>query len=327
MSQSRLAAVAVLGLSTLTAAGIAYHQYQRAEALTLALAEAAASKATEARPRTPREAGAIAASTTPEVETTSTIEEEISEESEDRRPNNDRGRFDRANFGSRMQALMADPAYAQAFQTQQRARLDGPYAELFAKLNLPPDALNQLQNLLIEKQNAARDVFMAAREEGLGGRENREQLREVLQLTQDEIDAQIRETIGEQNYAALKNYEETGPQRALVDQLESRLSYSATPLNSAQAEALTAILAETTTATGSGRSSPRGFGGGGNSVDITDEAVTRAQGVLSADQIESLVALQEEQAAARQISEIMRREARAARNPDTATAPPAGGGG
>ena len=174
---------------------------------------------------------------------------------------------------------------------------------------------------------------MAAREEGFSGREDREQLRELVQMTQDEIDAQIRETIGEQNFAALQTYEQTGPQRAMVETLETRLSYSGTPLNSVQAQALTSILAETATVNNQGRS--RGgpdFGGSRNNVTITDDTIARSSGVLSSDQLQSLVDLQEEQTAARELSDLMRREAQAARSQletggsETAPTRPTGGG-
>ena len=315
MSQPRLAAIVILGITTVTAAGLAYHQYQRAESLTQALADAARSSTDLAQKTRPIAATQSTTNTT-STDTADAIgeEEEIESPAENEREGGRRN-FDRGEFGNRIQALMADPKYAQAFQQQQKARLDGRYADLFAQLNLPPAALSKLQNLLVEKQNSARDVFMAAREEGFSGREDREQLRELVQITQEEIDAQIRETIGEQNFAALQTYEQTGPQRAMVDQLETRLSYSGTPLNSVQAQALTTILAETATANNQGRS--RGgpdFGGSRNDITITDDTIARSQGVLSSDQLESLVALQEEQAAARELSAMMRREAQAARN-------------
>lgn len=316
MSQPRLAAVVILGITTVTAAGLAYHHYQRAEALTRALA--AASQPTANLPdRVPVPESAPTAPSAEEPESVLPMDATPEEtETLAEGPGNNRGRFDRAAFGNRMQALMADPEYAHAFQQQQRARLDGRYADLFAQLNLPPATLSKLQDLLVEKQNAARDVFMAAREEGLGGRENRDQLRELVQMTQAEIDAQIQSTIGDQNYAALKQYEETGPQRVVVERLESRLSYSSTPLNAAQAQALTMILSETAPAAATNRAGSRDFGAAQGGVTITDDTLIRAQAVLSADQLQALVTLQAEQAAAQQIADAMRREARAAQPPD-----------
>jgi len=330
MSAPRLAVTVILGITTITAAGLAYYQYQRADSLTQALAQAT-SNARDLPAATPPTVAFAESIPTPAIVEESNArdaEEETEATEEDR--NNERRGFDRAAFGSRIQALMADPEYAQAFQKQQRSRLDGPYANLFAQLNLPPATLGQLQDLLVEKQNAARDVFMAAREEGFSGRDDRDQLRELLQITQDEIDAQIRETIGDQNFTTLESYEDTGPQRALVDSLETRLSYSSTPLNSAQAQALTLIIAETTSPVSAGRGGrSSGVGVSRGNVTITDDTISRAQSVLSPDQLQSLVTLQEEQAAAAQISQIMRREAQAARGSEgggVAPLEPAGGG-
>jgi hypothetical protein len=82
------------------------------------------------------------------------------------------------------------------------------------------------------------------------------------------------------------------------------LSYSSTPLNANQAEALTSILAETSTGGNRGRGGDSPFGGGG--VSISDEAINRAQAVLSSSQLQSLQDLQAEQQAAQKLTEAMR---------------------
>lgn len=332
MSQPRLAVIAILGLTTLTAAGLAYHHYQRAEELAARLAAEQAKATDLPTPRVRNTSVAAAQATEDDILTESTREahlsDETTDEDEETSPNN-RNRS-RRDMGARIAALMADPEYASAFNLQQRSRLDRTYADLFAQLNLPPATLSKLQDLLVEKQNTARDVFMAAREEGLSGRDNREELRALVEATQAEIDAEIRSAIGESNFAALQNYEQTGRQRAVVEQFESRLSYSGTPLNSAQAQALTGILAETSTTTG-GDSFRRGGdfpGGGRGGVQITDAAISRAQAVLSAAQLQSLQSLQAEQQAAQKLREAMRDQAQSAR--ERAEPPPsgqAGGGG
>ena len=205
---------------------------------------------------------------------------------------------------------MADPEFAAAFKAQQRARLDGRYAELFAKLNLPPATLTRLQDLMSEKQNAARDVFSAARAEGLG-RENREELRELMQMTQNEINREIEGLIGEAGVATLREYERTTVQRNMVEQLETRLSYAATPLNRAQAEAMVTIFTQTASSGGGpGGQDGRGgspFDGGGDRPGlITADTLARAQAVLSPDQLKALSDLQAEQAAAQTINAAMR---------------------
>lgn len=304
MSQPRLAAVVILGVTTITAAGLAYHHYQRAEELAARLAAEQsqqidlsaqpAARVTDSQTEPKEVAKAAAKKTTAEEEPAADTEEE--QENRGR----DRGRRDMA---ARFAAIMADPEYAEAFNLQQRARLDREYADLFAQLNLPPATLARLQDLLIEKQNTARDVFTAAREEGFG-REDRDEIRTLMEETQAEIDADIAAAIGQTGFETMQTYEQTGRQRALVDQFESRLSYTASPLNSVQSQALTSILAETAPAQNRGRGGDSAFGGGG--VSITDEAISRAQGVLSSSQVQSLQDLQAEQQAGQKLAEAMR---------------------
>lgn len=305
MSQPRLAAIVILGVTTITAAGFAYHHYQRAEELAARLAAEQAkpidltadrsSRITDIRAE-PKEATAAP------VKASAKAEEESAEEPEERRQERggDRGRRD---MGERIAAIMADPEYAEALSLQQRSRLDRTYADLFAQLDLPPATLARLQDLLVEKQNTARDVFTAAREEGFG-REDRDEIRTLMQQTQAEIDTDITAAIGQSGFDTLQNYEQTGQQRALVGQFESRLSYSSTPLNSTQAQVLTTILADTAPAQNRGRGGDSQFGGGG--VSITDEAISRASGVLSGEQLQSLQDLQAEQQAGLKLAEAMR---------------------
>ena len=305
MSQPRLAVLAILGITTVTGAGLAYHHYQRAEELAARLAGLESEqiklpterRATPAKMTREPELVVVAASAEDEAESS---EEATERERGDRDRGGDRGRRD---MGSRIAEMMADPEYAAAFNLQQRARLDRTYADLFAQLDLPRNTLTRLQDLLVEKQNTTRDVFMAAREEGLG-RENRSELRELMEATQAEIDSEIAAAIGQDNFTALQNYEQTGRERAMVGQIESRLSYSSTPLNANQAEALTSILAETSTGGNRGRGGDSPFGGGG--VSISDEAINRAQAVLSSSQLQSLQDLQAEQQAAQKLTEAMR---------------------
>lgn len=324
MSQPRLAAIVILGVTTITAAGLAYHHYQRAEELAARLAAEQAkpidlaadrsSRITDIRAE-PKEATAAPVKETPNAE------EESVEEPEERRQERggDRGRRE---MGARIAAIMADPEYAEAMSLQQRSRLDRTYADLFAQLDLPPATLAKLQDLLVEKQNTARDVFTAAREEGFG-REDRDEIRALMQQTQAEIDTDIAAAIGQSGFEALQNYEQTGSQRALVGQFESRLSYSSTPLNSTQAQALTTILADTAPEQNRGRGGDSQFGGGG--VSITDEAIARAQGVLSGSQLQSLQDLQAEQQAGQKLADAIRSGGRDSSDQSTGGRPIGGG--
>lgn len=239
--------------------------------------------------------------------------------------------------GGRLNAMMNSPEVQQLMAMQQKAGLDGRYAALFKRLNLSPGELEQFKNLLVEKQSAVMDVFAAARSQGLGGRDNRDEIRQLVQDTQAEIDESIRSAIGEAAYAQYKGYETTLPHRGVVDQLGQRLSYSTTPLSEIQADQLVQILAATAPVGNAGARNqvttpmiaafPRsgagtmGLGGGAR---ITDEAVAQSQGVLSGPQLAALQSLQQEQQAAAQLMEQMRANRQ---NRQGGAQPPPGPGG
>src|SRR5207245_2704367 len=125
-------------------------------------------------------------------------------------------------------------------------------------------------------------VMAAARSEGLTGRENRDQIRELVQNAQNEVDSTIRSTLGDAAFAQYQSYEATQPQRAVVSQLEQRLSYSSTPLSDTQSQQLVQILAETSPTRDNGNRPMIAIGalaGGGTffgGPTITADAVNRA---------------------------------------------------
>jgi hypothetical protein len=225
--------------------------------------------------------------------------------------------------GGRVGALMDTPEVQQLLFLQQKAGLDGRYAALFRQLRLSPADLEKFKNLLVEKQTAVMDVFAAARSQGLGGREGRDEIRQLMQGAQAEIDTQIKGLLGEPAYAQFQEYERTQPQRAVVGQLEQRLSYSEAPLSPAQSEQLTRILAQNSPAESGDTRGMRAFaqtlvgtgsvagqfiaGGGSRGGMITDAAVAQAQGVLSAPQLAALQEMQREQQASADLQQQMRR--------------------
>jgi hypothetical protein len=213
-------------------------------------------------------------------------------------------------------------------QQQQRLALDGRYAALLKNLNLAPEKLDKFKTLLLEKQSAAQDVFAAAEAQGLDPRENREEIRKLVATTNAEIDGNLKSLLGEDAFAQYEKFQQTQPQRNLVNQLQQSLSYTATPLTAPQAERLVDIFATTTTSQGPGAGGPPadggrggpaggprggpglagGPGGGGPapSATLTAAAVTAAQQVLSAAQIETLQQLQQTQQAQQQLNQLIR---------------------
>ncbi|HEY0944198.1 MAG TPA: hypothetical protein VGD81_02995 [Opitutaceae bacterium] len=325
--------VAFFALTTVVAAGAAWQLNRKLHELQLASQQAIDDRATWQKQL------AAAEKRSGELETelaalrengpgnpSPSVEAEPSDRPGPRGPRDFRG-----NPGRNLAALLDDPEFAKAWSTQQKAQLDNRYADLFRKLNLSPEQLEKFKSLLVEKQTAMMDVMAAARAEGINGREGRDQLRQLVQQTQAELDESIQAMLGDAGYAQYKGYEQTMPQRNTVNQLEQRLSYGGTPLSDAQADQLVQILAETSPRRSSGTTSvvsamgPQAamFFGGSNS--ITDAAITRAQGVLSTDQVAALQQLQAEQQAQRQISDAFRNAGRTSQSTSNGAKVPGGG--
>jgi hypothetical protein len=139
--------------------------------------------------------------------------------------------------------LMNKPEVQAMLSLQQKAGIEQRYAALFKNLNLPPDQIEKLKTLLAERSTTMQDVMTAAHEQGIDPRQNPEAFRKLVSDSQNQINASIKATIGENGFAQLSSYEQTLPQRNLVSELQQRLSYTSTPLTAAQAEQMVQILA------------------------------------------------------------------------------------
>jgi hypothetical protein len=189
--------------------------------------------------------------------------------------NSDDGQRQRGRFGN-MRALMNDPQFAQLMALQQKAALNSSYAPLFKQLaqqlGLSPAQIDAFQNLLVQKQAAARDVITAARDQGLNPATDRAELNQLLTQSNAEIDQQIQATLGDAGFAQYQNYEQTLPERNTVNELQQMLSYTNTPMTDQQANTIIQTLAANSTKT----YNPTGFralNGGNATVPITDAEV------------------------------------------------------
>lgn len=261
----------------------------------------------------------------------------------------DRGRGDPRSRGgdSRQQfaavrELMAKPEVQAMISLQQKAAIEARYAALFKNLNLSPEQAEKLKTLLADRSNTRRDVEEAARAQGINPREEPDAYRKLLADAQNLLNSDIKATIGEQGFAQLQNFEQTIPQRNLVDNLQQRLNNSSMPLSSTQAEQLVQILAANapprnvnaagqgqpgdvvTIARGPGgmvvggpgdfgRGGPDmgrmlggGFGGPMGGATVTAAAVSQAQTILAPPQLAALQQIQQQQQAQQQLQQLVR---------------------
>jgi hypothetical protein len=223
-------------------------------------------------------------------------------------------------------SLMERPEMARLMAIQQKGQIDARFAALFKKLGLPSDKLAQFKALLADKLSAAIDVMAAAEPQGVDPVRNPQEFNKLIQDTQSELDEKIKSLLPPAGFAQYQNYLQTEPQRAAVSQLQQALSYSDTQISPAQADQLVQILADTaanrsgggtasysvvsgpgvTTVMATGPFPSTGMGTGPwGGASITDEAIARAQSVLSAPQVQALQEIQQQQQAATQLRQLL----------------------
>jgi hypothetical protein len=218
----------------------------------------------------------------------------------------------RGPFGNRRD-MMNDPNFIKLMALQQKARLDSTYAPLFKQLtqqlNISPAQLAAFQNLLVQKQSAARDTVIAARDQGLSPATDRDEIAQLVAQSNADIDQQIQTTLGPQAYAQYQGYEQTLPERNTVTQLQQGLSYTSTPLTDAQSQQLIQLLAANAPQSNSNPTSLRALFGGGGNTPITDADVTQASGFLSPEQVAALQQQQATQKAQAELTKALRNAA------------------
>ncbi len=216
-------------------------------------------------------------------------------------------------FGQ-LQALMNNPQIQKLAAIQMKAALDNRYAALFKSLNLPAAQLDQLKDLLVQKQQAQQDARQAAMQQGLNPRTDPQAYQQAIAAAQGPVDDQIKASLGDAGFSQYQQYQETLPERGTVSQVQQTLSYSSTPLTDDQANQLVQILAQTAPATANnGRGGGGGFGGGGGpfgggqgpSTPITNQTITAAQTILSGSQLQALQQIQQQQQAQQQMQQLM----------------------
>lgn len=308
--------VAALALGCISLGIYAYRQ-QTALTTAEALIHSLQTKETAALPASPETADALDNGANSESTTT---DASVGAEPKDKR------RGSKARRGADDFSKMMDtPEMQQLMNLRDRGMLDSRYAELFKQLALPPDQLKKLQQLLVDKQSTVRDVLAAMRSQGLTpNQENAERMRSLVQNANTELDRQIESALGTAAYAQYQNYELTQPQRATVERMQQRLSYAGEPMTPQQATNLVGILSQNMppapVATDPALGRPRGGAFGNNNSSgaaITPQAIAQSRAVLSPNQVNTLIAIQQEKDAQAELARKLRQNMSAVRMPAT----------
>jgi hypothetical protein len=221
-----------------------------------------------------------------------------------------------APAGDAPKSLLDDPDFLRAFEQYREGMLDARYAGLFSRLNLNADELVAFKRLLAEKDSMALDVVAVGQAVAAGAMPP-EAIGEGVQAAQADLENSIRTALGSDRYDTYRDYEATMAQRATVDQLERRLSYSNTPLSPGQVDPLVKILAQNASQDSSGKvpaislvvgADPSGIMpviNPGATGLVTDEAIAQARSLLSPQQVAALRQIQVEQQAILQAGRLI----------------------
>jgi hypothetical protein len=225
-------------------------------------------------------------------------------------PGTDRN-ADRRTQRDAMRAIFNSPQFQALRAIQEKSQLDQRYAAFFKSLSLTPAQVDTMKNLLVQKQLAAQDAVQAARTAGIDPRKDPAGFQQAISDAQGDVNKQLQATLGDAGYAALQTYNQTLPQRTTVNQLQTSLSYSSTPLTDEQSAALISLMqqGQAPNANAAAAGQNRGGGGpiGGNAAaPVTAATVAAAASILSAPQLQALQQIQQTQQAQKQMEQLFR---------------------
>jgi hypothetical protein len=148
----------------------------------------------------------------------------------------------KGGMGDMLAKLMEDPGMRKVMRDQQRATFDNMFGALYRELNLTEEEKGKLTDLMLDNgmkgMTRARDLF------GGGDASKRAEVAKTLADDQKEMQASVKDLLGEDRYVQYEDYTKNLGNRMAVDQLKARLASSATPLEDAQAQQLLQIMRE-----------------------------------------------------------------------------------
>jgi len=123
--------------------------------------------------------------------------------------------------GKRFARMMKDPKQRALMESGWVLETDHAYASLFRGLELPPEKLEQLKLLLLEKRAIETDFLVQKLEAGQDGDTLRVQIQEDQEIAL--ADQQIRDLIGLDGYVDLQEYEKSIHERTMLLELNRSL--------------------------------------------------------------------------------------------------------
>jgi hypothetical protein len=129
------------------------------------------------------------------------------------------------SFGKMIAKMMKDPEMKKVMREQQKLQLDSMYGVLFDEMELSAEETETFKNLILDKQMSGMDLGMTVLEDGFDREKIAELGREVEQ-EKEIIENEIKEFLGEEQYAAYQKYEKSIVDRMTLNQFKQRLGSS-----------------------------------------------------------------------------------------------------
>ncbi|MGA2221005.1 MAG: hypothetical protein ABSH21_04350 [Verrucomicrobiia bacterium] len=125
-----------------------------------------------------------------------------------------------SNFFAGLAGMMKNPQMKEMIRAQQKMTLDKSYGALFKYLDRPPDQLDALKSLLVERQMAMIDAGLSAMS---GSGSDSKQAAEETKAIKAEYDQKIQDLLGTQDYKVFQDYEKTVGERVQVQMFKDTL--------------------------------------------------------------------------------------------------------
>lgn len=132
-------------------------------------------------------------------------------------------------------------------KSQQKAALgpmlDKQYSDLFKQFNLTPEQSANFKDLIMKKMLAGADAGLSMMDDSLDPSQRADLGKQVKAQT-DEVDAEIKQFLGDNNYQAYQSYEKSVPDRMTVSQFGDQMAGSPTALSPEQQSQMIQALSD-----------------------------------------------------------------------------------
>jgi hypothetical protein len=134
-------------------------------------------------------------------------------------------------------SMLKDPGMRDLVKSQQKMTLgpiiDQQYGDLFKQLHLTPEQSATFKDLVMKKMLAGTDAGLSIMDGSLDASQ-RAELTKQVKAQSDEMETEMKQFLGDNNYQAYQSYEKTVPDRLTMSQFNQQFSGTATALTSEQ---------------------------------------------------------------------------------------------